>query len=359
MQKGALSSPAHNLLVNCAGLGAGDRLLIVAERDEWRHYAPDLANLVASSAQELGIHSTIRDVPFEDEVDDIDPSIKGEMEHSDCTIFFARLGDQIRFRGAGPKRKTIVSYTLDPQMLDSAFGRAHHHAFLDLKTAIDQLVGNAQKIRVTCPLGTDFEGPGHPELLKKTTDTAITRFPMSVFAPVPAQGYRGQVAIKKFITGTCSKFYKPYAAELKDVLIVEFDSNQIRRFDGNAQDVEAVNSHYDCIAKKFALDGYYVHSWHAGIHPGCAYATPAEANYERWCSGAFGNPRILHFHTCGAYAPGEISWNIVDPTIVIDGIKVWECGRLFPERVPGGADILDTYPCARAAFDNPAQDIGI
>ena len=82
-------------------------------------------------------------------------------------------------------------------------------------------------------------------------------------------------------------------------------------------------------------------------------------NWERWGGAAFGNPRILHFHTCGAYAPGEISWNVIDPMIEVDGLPLWEAGRLHPERLPGGQAILDRYPCAAALFAAPDRDIGL
>ena len=130
-------------------------------------------------------------------------------------------------------------------------------------------------------------------------------------------------------------------------------------FTGLAADVELANAHYDDIARRFDLDRNAVHSWHAGIHPGCAFADPATKAFRRWGGAAFGNPRILHFHTCGTTPPGEISWNILDPTIRIDGIPVWEDGQLFPERVPGGADILQRYPCAAAVFANPERLVGI
>ncbi len=73
---------------------------------------------------------------------------------------------------------------------------------------------------------------------------------------------------------------------------------------------------------------------------------------------AIGNPRILHFHTCGAYAPGEISWNVIDPTIMIDGVTYWERGVCHAERLPDGPAILDKYPCAAALFEHPDWDIG-
>ena len=108
----------------------------------------------------------------------------------------------------------------------------------------------------------------------------------------------------------------------------------------------------------FAIDRNFVHSWHAGIHPGCGYPWDARANYERWGGAAFGNPRILHFHTCGAYAPGEISLNVIDPTVEADGVAYWEQGTFRAERLPNGHEILRRYTCAARLFAHPDRDIG-
>jgi len=244
-------------------------------------------------------------------------------------------------------------------MFASSFAAAHHHAFTALKQALDRAFASATCIHVTCPLGTAFEGPGHASIAQPEADTAVKRFPLSVFAPIPAQGFEGRIAQRGFLTGTCSRFYQPYGVALESTLFVDFHDTQITGFNGTLKDVQAARTHYDMVANRFGIDRDFVHSWHAGIHPGCAYTRPATDNYARWCSGAFGNPRLLHFHTCGAYAPGEISLNIVDPTITVDGINVWEKGRLHPERIPGGADILNTYPCAKHAFENAADAIGL
>lgn len=52
----------------------------------------------------------------------------------------------------------------------------------------------------------------------------------------------------------------------------------------------------------------------------------APDNHERWNGRAFGNPRLPHFHTRGARAPGEIAWNVVDPSIIADGLAAWKDG---------------------------------
>ena len=68
---------------------------------------------------------------------------------------------------------------------------------------------------------------------------------------------------------------------------------------------------------------------------------------------------ILHFHTCGAYAPGEISWNVVDPTILIDGVPVWQDGVFHAARIAGGQEILNKYECAAHIFRMPDRRIGL
>ena len=154
---------------------------------------------------------------------------------------------------------------------------------------------------------------------------------------------------------------------LRDAARVEFEgavfalleAGRLIGFDGAPKDVDKANAHYDRVAEQFGIDRNFVHSWHAGIHPGCGFPWSLQGDYERWGGAAFGNPRVLHFHTCGAYAPGEISWNVFDPTIRIDGVVIWEDGRFHLDRLPGGAEILATYPCAAQAFEMPDRNVGL
>ena len=128
---------------------------------------------------------------------------------------------------------------------------------------------------------------------------------------------------------------------------------------GAANDVARAEAQYDRVSSMFGIDRNFVHSWHAGIHPGCGYYWDMRENYEKWGGTAFGNPRLLHFHTCGTYAPGEISWNVIDPSIEIDGVTYWDKGVLHADRIPGGADILAKYPCVGRLFADPDPEIGL
>lgn len=356
---GSADRAAENLLSNCAGLQPGNRLLILHETEGEGYYDDRIAPAIAHAASARAIRTTLCAVPFEASVDNLDDEVTDLMAEADCTIFFARLGDQVRFRSLPQGSRAVVSYVLDMDMLSSPFGTAHYQAFIELKEAIDAYLAEAQEIRVTCPFGTDFAGPGPGWRKKPKQDVTIIRFPMSVFAPVPAAEYSGRAALAGFLMGTGSRYYEPYGRQLSQRLLAHFERGRLTGFRGAQADIAAANAHYDDIAARYGIDRNAVHSWHAGIHPGCSFSHPVASNFLRWSGGAFGNPRILHFHTCGDYAPGEISWNVLDPTIRVDGVVVWEDGRLHPERIPGGSAIMDAYPCAASVFGQPARDVGI
>lgn len=352
-----MSVGARNLLRNCAGLGTGQRLLILREPFGLGYYGDTLVDDIAAEALALGLVTQIAEVPFLADVTDPDAQTEALMTGADCTLFLARMGDQIRFRPALHAVSAVVCYALDSQMLASSFGTVNYTSSLALKQAIDQALARAAHIRVTCPLGTDFQGRQNG--LAEAGDVNIRRFPMSVHTPTPAAGFSGRVAQAGFLVGTGSNYYDPYACGLEDILYVEFAGNRITGFSGTAADVKSARAHYAQVAARFGIDRHFVHSWHVGIHPGCAFPDPALACFKRWTGGAFGNPRLLHFHTCGAYAPGEISLNVLDPTVLLDGVAVWENGVLHPDRVAGGAEILDNDPHMQRCFQAPAQQCGL
>ncbi len=357
MRESELQKGAENLLVSCAGMGRGDTLLVLHEDPKLGYYDQEIADAIMRSAHALGIVATLEAVVFNPKVSDPGPELLGRMKAVDRTLFLARLGDQIRFRPSMSGIRPVVSYALDQYMLGSPFGTADFEAFVMLRNAVNAQLANASRIRVTCPLGTDFSGTG-AKFPEEGADVTVARFPLSVFTPVPAGNFSGRVVQDGFLVGTGSQYYKPYACGLDTPLEIRFEGNRITGFKGNADDINAAQAHFNFVAQLYNIDPFHVHSWHAGIHPGCAFEQSASASFERWSGGAFGNPRLMHFHTCGAYAPGEISLNVLDPTIEIDDIPIWENGRFHPLRLNGGQKIFDQFVELPELFENPAQACG-
>ncbi|WP_298848974.1 hypothetical protein [uncultured Ruegeria sp.] len=358
MHSPELMAGAENLLVRCGGLTAGGQLLVICEDAANGYYDAEITGAIIDCARQNRINTAVQTVPFDPMGPLVPEDLKTAMKTADRTLFLSRTGDQIRFDAGMTDVRPIMSYALDAGMLSSGFGRANYSGFVKLKNAVNALLANAGRIHVTCPLGTDFSGPGAAFPRTGAADVSVTRFPMSVFAPVPAQGFSGVLVQDGFLVGTGSKFYDPYGCDLREPLAIRFEDNLLTGFNGHPMDVHCAQMHYEKVGQMFDLDPLTMHSWHAGIHPGCAYTTPAQSNFERWSGSAFGNPRLLHFHTCGHYAPGEISLNVLDPTIRVDGVAIWDAGVLRADLLPSGAEILDQYPCIKSVFDSPAQQVG-
>lgn len=350
---------ASNLLFACAAARVGETLLILHESAQYGYFGAGLAPTLAAAAERLGLAVTTVEVGFDPDATRLPDAVHEAVARADHALFLARLGDQLRFKAMPAGSRPIVSYVLDETALASPFGTADHRAMVALSAAIDRHLAGAREIRVTCPLGTDLAGAIAPERAAAPYDTSIKRFPQSVHRPVDATGFSGRVAVAHMLCGTGSRYYQPYGIPLASPVIAEIGGGRIRGWSGRPDVVARVEDHVATVADRFGIDGALVHSWHTGIHPGCAYPGSAHDHYERWSGSAFGNPRILHFHTCGHYAPGEICWNIIDPTVAVDGVPVWRDGRLDIAAVPGAAAILAEHPDVAALFAAPERRIGL
>lgn len=348
-------SGARNLLLNCAKASVGQSLLIAYEPSHLDYFDDIVVDCVAREARELGLHVRTFDVGFDACTPHLCDTLLDQMKHADIVIFFARLGDQLRFCEMPADKTIITSFAATTELLGSGFGTGNYDGFKALKAAVDNALTCAREVRLTCPAGTDVRGT--PML--DGTETSVTRFPLSVFAPIPAQGFSGRVAMSGFLTGTGSRYYEPYHLNLDGPLFAQLSDGRLTRFEGAEGAVRRADAHYDQVAARFGLDRNAVHSWHAGIHPGCGFPWDMADHVERWGGTAFGNPRIAHFHTCGATAPGEISWNVIDPTITLDGVPVWENGTFHADRIPGGAEVLAAYPDIAEMFARPDRAIGV
>ncbi|MDU8913542.1 hypothetical protein [Aestuariicoccus sp. MJ-SS9] len=349
---------ARNLLQTCAQCREGDRLLIAYEPELHGYFDADVLLSVETEARSLGLHVTLADVGFEPTRGHLPADLISVIAEHDVVLFLSRLGDQLRFSELPDGPRFVVCFASNSHLLGSSFGRADYEALCRVKYAIDDAIAATRRIVVTCSNGTEVTGQ-LPPADASPRDTSVQRFPMSVFSPVPADLFSGRVALGGFLTGTGSQYYEDYSIEFEGRVWALLDSGRLIGFEGSGADVAKANAHYDRVAAQFDLDRGFVHSWHAGIHPGCGFPWALRENFERWGGAAFGNPRVLHFHTCGAYPPGEISWNVFDPTIELDGVRVWEHGRLYPERFAGGAEILNGYPDLKRLFADPDREIGL
>ncbi len=349
---------AMSLIRDCVNGRKGERLLIVSEPEENGVYDSIAPKLAAAAGRRIGM--TVYELQSTSFIDNEDEKaiLLDSLRGFDHIVFFSRVGDQIRFSNADAMPPSTMCYTLNQQSLNSEFGTACHQGMSEIKWALEQAFQQCEEATVTCPLGTHYSG--RPDWgLDSPVEVSLKRFPLLVPQPIPAKGFRGKVALSRFLIGTGSKYYEPYYLALPNTVFACVEDNRIVRFEGSAEDVIAVENHYVQVSKKLSIDPWFVDSWHAGIHPGCNFEMDASTDIMRWSGSAFGSPRLLHFHTCGQYAPGEICWNVLDATVALDGVEIWENGVLHPERLPDGASVMERHPKLADLFANPVREIGL
>lgn len=351
-----LEAGISNLLLNCAEVKSGETLLIVHEDPALGWYDETAALAVRDKAQAMGLHTTLLKVGAPEL--EKDPALLDQIAKHDSTIFFARVGDQDRFADNNGHERSVMVYARDAANLSSPFGRLHHQAMIELKAAVNDVVLSASEVSVACPLGTQISGNVPAVERENDADVTVRRFPLGVPQPVPAGGFSGRVALTRYLTPTGSKPYDPPNCWIDDVVMVKVSAGRIVGFDGPPDSVAAVENHYDQVSKQLGIDRNFIHSWHAGIHPGSGYPQSVHDDPDRWSNNVFTHPRFVHFHTCGAYAPGEICWMVLDPTICVDGTALWEAGRLVPSNFAETHKVVQRWPELARQLDAPAGPIG-
>ena len=110
MNKDATLTSIRNLLFNCAKLTEGDRILIISEDPSLGWYDQLTPELLTAEAKSHKISVTNLEVGEPDNSEK--KEIENEVNKYDCTIFFARLGDQDRFDDKKFRKKRVMSYTV-------------------------------------------------------------------------------------------------------------------------------------------------------------------------------------------------------------------------------------------------------
>jgi hypothetical protein len=320
---------ARNLLLNCLGVRLGQRIVIAAEDPAEEFYDAFAVTCIAEIAEELGCQAIILPCACISGPEALPPAILEAAEGADHIVFQAQAGDQVRFSKLPGSASKTMSYALDIGLLGSQYCTLHHGFMREVLESFESQLNAARSWRITCPLGTDVTGTQNPGdgAAADGEDFTLALFPVPIHRPVSCSGMSGRVAVAHWLMSTANHVYEESFLKLDEPLMAVIEAGRIVDFEGSKELVKRVRSHYRRVANLFGIEEDVVHSWHAGIHPKAFYPLSATSNILRWGAVAFANPRYLHFHTCGNYAPGEIAWSLFDATVQLDGKAYWEEGR--------------------------------
>ena len=354
---------ARNLLQGRLAVAADQEVLVVTEDAALGHYEGAVGPCIAAEARRLGARVVEIEAPQVAGPEDFPESLAAAVARADHTIFCSRIGDQMRFCPVPGKGSKTMTYCLDMDLLGADFCRVPDALLCQVHDRFLAELAQAERWRITCPLGTDAWGSLAPPADAAEArnadflDFTVGLFPVMIYPPLSAASLTGRVVLTHWLTTTSTHAYDGGLLFLDAPIAALVEAGRIQGFEGPAPLVQKVKDHYARIGELFGVDQDLIGSWHSGINPKCFYARPARDNVNRWGSVAFGNPRYTHFHTCGD-SPGEIAWHLFDATIALDDVPYWQDGRFaFLDR-PDIAGLKDAYDGAETAFEM-VWEIGI
>ena len=354
-----LREAARNLLQNCIGLKPDEDLLVVREPAQYRYYDQLAPDTVETEATAMGarVHSLC--TPLINGPDDAPAYLRTALEQVDHTVFFSRIGDQMRFYPLpGPGTKTMC-YALDASMLAGEACRVPYQLTLQTLAYVQKKLNDTTHWQVTCPLGTDIAGQCDRvgDTLDAKAGFTIRLFPLGPFRTFSCTGVSGRL-VSRWFPGSATRRYEPYGLMVEEPATLVVENGRIVNFEGPARTASKVREHYEHVAGCFDIDPFVVHSWHGGTNPKIFYPQAAENDIERWNGVVHSHPRYTHFHTCGAYNPGEIVVGLIDTSIFINHEPYWEQGRLRLLEHPDAKALLADHPGNENAFEM-RTDIGV
>ena len=321
-----LEPGARNLLQSCAGAQAGDRVLLVGETGEDLYFDPNLCDAVAKVATDLGMTPEVVLAAPVANASEFPDNIRDAMQRADRTIFFSRLGDQVRFNLSGDKAKAVMTYTLDLDYLAAPFASADFTVMKQVHDALLDLILNAGSYRITGECGTDLVSEIKSGRGDAVADFALELFPVMIFPPVICHKMNGTLAIKHFVTSSSTRAYEGSTLVLDQPILTKVEDSRMVEFDGPAGLVEQLKSQLQRAAALTGGDPYLINSWHTGINPGTYYKGNPYDDLEKWGTVTYGSPRYTHMHAAGI-DPGDAAFHLMDMTILFDDQVVWDKGR--------------------------------
>lgn len=321
-----IDAGVRNLLFSCAQARPGDRILLVGETGEQPYFDPSLCDTVAAIAEGMGFHPTVLKAAPVATAAQFPAEIRSAMDDADRTIFFSRLGDQVRFELPRDKARAVMTYTLDQGYLAAPFAAADYAVMKRVHDALLDLILSAETYRLTGDCGTDLiseMAQGRDDAL---AEFALDLFPVMIFPPILCQNLRGTLAIRHFVTSSSTRAYADSTLVIQEPILCHVEGSRMVSFDGPPYAVAQLEQQLIRAAALTDGDPWRINSWHTGINPGTYFEGDPYADLELWGTVAYGSPRYTHMHVAGV-DPGDAALHLMDLTIAFDDQVVWDRGR--------------------------------
>lgn len=328
MNKG-IRTGARNLLLNCADAQDGDRVLLVGEQSATPYFDPRLCDDLAAACTDLGIEAQIVLAEPGTSAELFPQAVAEAMQHTDITIFFSRLGDQLRFLDSPGTSRKIMCYTLDRDHLAAPFAGIDYQVTQRIHDRLLERIKGSRLYSIDAANGTALTA----ELPQNSSDDqpllaefSLELFPVMIFPPVNFYQLNGQLVLEHFLTSSSTRAYADSVLMLDTPITVQIEDSCMVDFAGDKDSISRLRQQLERAAEITGGDAYRLNSWHTGINPYTFFNGDPYRDLERWGTVAYGSPRYTHIHAAGI-DPGDISIQLFDASIRFDNETLWDRGR--------------------------------
>ncbi|MFS4583651.1 hypothetical protein [Phaeobacter sp. C3_T13_0] len=317
----------RNLLVQCAGAQENDRVLVVGEAGSNTFFEPQLAIDFAREATEIGFRASHILAEPVVSAQEFPTTVAAAMAEADITVFFSRLGDQVRFLASPGKGGKVMSYALTRRHMASDFGATDFATTEYILEQLLEVISSASSYRIFKANGTDLVG----EIRNSSEETdlipfSLKLFPTMIFPPIGFRNLSGTLLVEDFTLSTSTRAYQNSVLMMTSPVKLTIESGRIVAFEGETEMIAALKEQCRRAASITGGDPFRLNSWHTGVNPFTFFEGDPFANLERWGTVAYGSPRYTHIHAAGQ-DPGDLSFQLFDASIAFDDEWIWKDGR--------------------------------
>jgi hypothetical protein len=318
---------ADNLLINCAQITRGTRVLFVNESNraavsrQTVGYLEDRARALGAGVTSIWTGPAAGPEFIADE-------IISAITDADISIFNHTLGAMLRIRPVPGGGTGVLNYATTDDLLASEWAQVPYALWQQVVKSVAGEFGRAHRWHITCPHGTDISGEV-PESERLTpaasTGFSLHTFPIGTHRPTSAAAASGRLAIRWLVSSQNHDVGE--GLYLDDFIVGKVKNGRFTGFDGPSAEVSRAVNYLTGIGRRYGRDPYIVNSWHGGINPQAFSPRRDVEDLSYWQMLVHNNPRSLHFHVVGDEVPGELSIPVIDSRVVVDDEVYWDNGR--------------------------------
>jgi hypothetical protein len=349
----------RNLLIEYGGVKKGDDVVILSELGTY--VDPTVVMAQAAVLDGIGAHAHLLWTPILENTwwEDLSPIVRGAVGNADVVVQNIRSIGKTHLLDLMLQKKVrrLRNYASDLEVMTSDWAAWP----IEIQDVIEQKVNTklaeTKTFRVTTADGSDLQG----EVAKRIAAWRPTvrrgginvSFPPGVFRASESENARGVLVVHSTYPWGARRVGLP-EIRFNDPVRLTVEGNFVTHFEGGAE-TEKYRALFEAHEATLGRNAYKMDSFHCGSNPRAFTAFAPQSDPDRFDHLIHEHESWFHFHigslsdkaTDRTQKAEHVNAVLHEPTVYLDGEKVWDQGRLTIWSDP------EVRACARSLGHDP------